>query len=82
MAYPGIVLLFGVGIGIALLYYVFSDNAHERSHAYSGNTRSPSSYDNWTLDRDRRYLSFFIHLKQKLQNVCKCLTEYRSRNLI
>ncbi|XP_020298938.1 E3 ubiquitin-protein ligase ATL42-like isoform X2 [Pseudomyrmex gracilis] len=53
MAYPGIVLFFGVGIGIALLYYVFSDKDPERSHAYSANTRSPSSYDNWTTGQDR-----------------------------
>lgn len=42
MTYPGLVLLVGVGIGLAtFLYYVFNENREEQQHSYSRNDRSP-----------------------------------------
>lgn len=42
MTYPGLVLLVGVGIGLAtFLYYVFNENREEAQHSYSRNGRSP-----------------------------------------
>ncbi|XP_029671636.1 E3 ubiquitin-protein ligase ZNRF4-like [Formica exsecta] len=42
MTYPGLVLLVGVGIGLAtFLYYVFNENRQEEQHTYSRNGGPP-----------------------------------------
>lgn len=55
MTYPGLVLLVGVGIGLAtFLYYVFNENREEgQQHSYSRNGRPPEDRSNedrsWTI---------------------------------
>lgn len=55
MTYPGLVLLVGVGIGLAtFLYYVFNENREEgQQHSYSRNGRPPEdrSYEDrsWSI---------------------------------
>ncbi|XP_050449239.1 uncharacterized protein LOC126850371 [Cataglyphis hispanica] len=45
MTYPGLVLLVGVGIGLAtFLYYVFNENREEGQHSYSRNGRPPEDH--------------------------------------
>lgn len=45
MTYPGLVLLVGVGIGLAtFLYYVFNENREEeQQHSYSRNGGPPEN---------------------------------------
>lgn len=53
MTYPGLMLLIGVGIGIAtLLYYVFSENENDPQYEHSSNNGGPSDHR-----RDSRYLT-------------------------
>ncbi|XP_072759409.1 uncharacterized protein [Anoplolepis gracilipes] len=58
MTYPGLVLLVGVGIGLAtFLYYVFSENREEgQQHSYSRNARPPEDrYEDrsWSISSNK-----------------------------
>lgn len=57
MTYPGLVLLVGVGVGIAtFLYYVFTESNREngqQQQQYSRNRRSSDHYDDWTMASHR-----------------------------
>lgn len=45
MTYPGLMLLIGVGIGIAtLLYYVFSENENDPQFEHGSNNGGPSDH--------------------------------------
>lgn len=62
MTYPGLVLLVGVGIGLAtFLYHVFTErNRFEDEQQYSSrNRRSSNHYDDWT-ERSHRSENAFL----------------------
>lgn len=74
MTYPGLVLLVGVGVGIAtFLYYVFTESNRENGQQqYSTNRRSSDRYDDWTIAAhrsenallSRRSSSHFLRTKE------------------
>ncbi|XP_012231123.1 uncharacterized protein [Linepithema humile] len=76
MTYPGLVLLVGVGVGIAtFLYYVFTESNRENGQQlqYSRNRRSSDRYDDWTMAShrsentllNRRSSSHFLRTKEE-----------------
>ncbi|RLU15372.1 hypothetical protein DMN91_012366 [Ooceraea biroi] len=78
MTYPGLVLLIGVGIGLAtFLYHVFTEsNRLEEQERYSRNRRPSNHYEDWT-ERSHRSENAFLNRRSSSNSEARDLATSR-----